>query len=77
MRILSGDDVRLATLVAGTGGDVVRLEDAGQLPQRIRDVREKNARPIEYSLWDSPYLFCFVLGCLGTEWALRKRFGLA
>jgi hypothetical protein len=77
MRILSGDDVRLASLVAGTGGDVVRLEDAGQLPQRIRDVREKNARPIEYSLWDSPYLFCFVLGCLGTEWALRKRFGLA
>ncbi len=76
-RILSGDEVRLASLVAGTGGDVVRLEDAGQLPQRIRDVREKNARPIEYSLWDSPYLFCFVLGCLGTEWALRKRFGLA
>jgi hypothetical protein len=77
MRILSGDDVRLASLVAGTGGDVIRLEDAGQLPQRLRDVREKNARPIEYSLWDSPYLFCFVLGCLGTEWALRKRFGLA
>ena len=43
----------------------------------LADVREKNARPIEYSLWDSPYLFCFVLGCLGTEWALRKRFGLA
>ncbi|HTL29147.1 MAG TPA: hypothetical protein VL282_08000 [Tepidisphaeraceae bacterium] len=77
MRILSGDEVRLANLTAGTGGDVIRIEEAGELPQRLRNVREKNARPIEYSLWDSPYLFCFVLGCLGAEWALRKRFGLA
>ena len=23
-------------------------------------------------MWDSPYLFFFVVACLGTEWALRK-----
>ena len=39
--------------------------------------RQRQGRLAEYPLWDSPYLFVFVLACLSTEWALRKRFGLA
>jgi hypothetical protein len=30
----------------------------------------------ELRLWDSMYLFLFVLGCFGLEWAIRKHMGL-
>jgi hypothetical protein len=37
----------------------------------------REPHPIEIRLWDSTYLFVFVVGCFAAEWALRKRLGLA
>ena len=51
--------------------------DQDLLPDRLTAVADNRPRITELSLWDSPYLFVFVLACLGAEWGLRKRFGLA
>jgi hypothetical protein len=47
------------------------------LPKRLNDLRDDVNRPIEVPLWDGPYLFLLVLGCLSAEWGIRKRYGLA
>ena len=44
---------------------------------RLRVVAERRPRYAEQRLWDSPYLFVFVVACLAAEWAARKRLGLA
>jgi hypothetical protein len=77
LRDISPDPSELRRIV-GTRGDVLNLEDLQSLPQRLREL-SVNSEPTytELRLWDSPYLFLLVLGCLGVEWALRKRVGLA
>jgi hypothetical protein len=76
MRDVSGDASALAQL-AGLHGQVVPLVELRRLPQRLTNLHRDEPRFVELSLWDSPYLFLFVLGCLGFEWAVRKRMGLA
>jgi hypothetical protein len=74
---ISGDPAFLRRLAEASGGEMIPLDRLGTLPQRLADVRARQSGLTEYTLWDSPYLFAFVLACLGAEWALRKRFGLA
>lgn len=74
---LSGDDQFLRRLADASGGQFLTLEELSSLPQRLADNRQKQSALVEYTLWDSPYLFGFVLACLSAEWAMRKRFGLA
>jgi hypothetical protein len=76
MRLLSGDDARLSQIATASGGEMLRLDEIDQLPAKLEAMRHRRTRLIERSLWDSWHLFAFVLGCLGAEWALRKRFGL-
>jgi hypothetical protein len=75
---VSPDYDRLRHLADATGGQTLRIDQVGQIPERLAGAAADN-RPVvsELPLWDSPYLFLFVLGCLGVEWGLRKRFGLA
>jgi hypothetical protein len=74
---ISGDDARLARIAGATGGQAIALEDIADLPRLIAEAGCKQPGFSEYPLWDSPYLFAFLVGCFGVEWALRKRFGLA
>ena len=74
---LSGDRQKLQRLAQSSGGEMLSLEQLADLPDKLLGAGDHGAWPIEYRLWDSAYLFLFVLGCLGAEWALRKRFGLA
>jgi len=74
---IAGDEARLRRIAASSGGEFVRLENISELPAKLRANREKQPQFVEYRLWDSPYLYALVLGCLGTEWALRKRLGMA
>jgi hypothetical protein len=60
-----------------TGGEFFTLEQVGRLPERLAAAGDARSRYAELPLWDSPYLFALVVGCLGAEWALRKRVGLA
>jgi hypothetical protein len=74
---VAGNDELLRRLAEPTGGQLLALAELASLPERLEQVRRQQTRLAEYNLWDSPYLFTFVLACLGAEWALRKRFGLA
>jgi hypothetical protein len=77
MSDLSGDDRILRRIADASGGQFLTLDQFNALPARLAENRQKQSRLVEYALWDSPYLFGFVLACLSAEWALRKKFGLA
>ena len=74
---VSGDRAFLERLAEASGGRCVDLAEIGTLPALLAEARERQPRVSEWSLWDSPLLFVFVLSCLAAEWALRKRVGLA
>ncbi|MEA2735955.1 MAG: hypothetical protein QOE14_2406 [Humisphaera sp.] len=74
---VSGDDQLLRRIADASGGQFLTLEQIGSLPARLDTIRQRQSRLVEYPLWDSPYLFVFVLACLSAEWSLRKKFGLA
>ena len=74
---VTGDPVHLRQTADATGGKYIPIEEIGSVAPALSQIREKQSALAEYTLWDSPYLFAFVLACLGGEWALRKRFGLA
>jgi hypothetical protein len=67
----------LRKLADVSGGQFLRLDQVQTLPARLQSAGDPRLRFAELPLWDSPYLFCAVLGCLGIEWALRKHVGLA
>ncbi len=74
---LSPDERVMKRAAESSGGELLRLDQANTLPQKLAAAREAQSPFIEYPLWDSPYLFVFLLGVLGAEWSLRKRLGLA
>jgi hypothetical protein len=76
MADVSGDDDNLRRLAQASGGEFLRLDEIRTLPEKLSAARERRPQSTQYPLWDSPYLFLFVLGCLGGEWAMRKQFGL-
>ncbi|MEO6435359.1 MAG: hypothetical protein ABIP55_06305, partial [Tepidisphaeraceae bacterium] len=77
MANLSGDEPFLRRIAESSGGQFFTLDQLQSLPRRLEENRQKLKPLVEYPLWDSPYLFAFVLACLSAEWALRKKFGLA
>jgi hypothetical protein len=77
MADVSGDDRMLRRMAESSGGRFVPLDQLNTLPRLLAENQEKQNQLIEYTLWDSPYLFGLVLACLSAEWALRKKFGLA
>jgi hypothetical protein len=74
---VSADPGFMKQMAEATGGTYTTLESLQELPQRLLAAGDARYGVARRSLWDSPQLFLFVLACLGTEWALRKRFGLA
>ena len=77
MRNLSADTDRLRRMAESTGGRLLRLDQMAAVPGLLAAAADDRPRVVEWSLWDSPWLFGFVVACLGAEWALRKRAGLA
>ena len=77
MRDVSTDERTLRRLAEATGGAFLTLAEWDTLPRRLREARQTGRQVEERRLWDSPQLFAFLLGCLGIEWAMRKRLGLA
>jgi hypothetical protein len=74
---LSGDQRLLKRISEATGGEYLTLDQLSALPAKLAELRERQTQWVEYPLWDSPYLFLFVLSGLSLEWALRKQAGLA
>jgi hypothetical protein len=74
---LAGDDRLLRRLADATGGQSYGPEQLADLPGHLAAQATERPQIAEFRLWDSPYLFAFVLACLGLEWAVRKQAGLA
>lgn len=77
LRDVSADVPFLQRLAESTGGAYSTIDDTPTLAAQLETAGPQRNAFVQRPLWDSPYLFAFVLACLGTEWALRKRAGLA
>ena len=77
MADVSADPRLLRRVADATGGQFLPLDQLNTLPMRLSEIRQRQSRLVEYPLWDSPYLFAFVVACLSAEWSLRKKFALA
>ena len=77
MANVSGDDGVLRRIAQSSGGEFLTLDQLPELPRLLARTSDNRSRYSELPLWDSPFLFLFVVACFGAEWALRKRFGLA
>jgi len=76
MADISGNPQLLHRLAEASGGAYLALSDIHLLPDLIEKAESASKGVMESPLWDSHYLFLFVLGCLAAEWAIRKRLGL-
>jgi hypothetical protein len=74
---VSGDAGMLRRIAEASGGELVPLDRVGRLAELLQRRDEAGAGYEELRLWDSPYLFLFVIACFSAEWALRKRYGLS
>jgi hypothetical protein len=76
MADLSGDDAFLHRIAEASGGEFFRIENIDHLPDRLAAVSDRNSQYVDLRLWDSPWLYVLVVGCLAAEWAMRKQCGL-
>jgi len=74
---LNGDERLLRRLAESTGGTSIGPDQLPDLPAQLAAQSAEHPQIAELRLWDSPYLFAFVLACLALEWAMRKQAGLA
>ncbi|HEY2881419.1 MAG TPA: hypothetical protein VGJ15_03275, partial [Pirellulales bacterium] len=67
----------LAKMTAANGGEAVAPEQLPALLKRIKEQpRDREvATETKFTPWDRPYFFLLVVGLLGVEWYLRKRWG--
>jgi phage tail protein X len=73
---LSASDEPMRRMAESSGGALLTLDQVSSLPQRIEAARSRVAQFVEVRLWDSVYLYLFVVACLSGEWAIRKIVGL-
>jgi hypothetical protein len=66
----------LDRLAAATGGRVLTVADADQLPGLLRSRTVVKTHTEETTLWDRPWALGLFFGILTFEWILRKRVGL-
>jgi hypothetical protein len=76
MADVSPDENTLKALAQSSGGKWLGLADIASIPQLLSESASRRPQLAEVPLWDSAYLYGFVVACLCIEWALRKRAGL-
>ena len=71
----------LRRMAETTGGRYYSYAEAGEIAAEIErailEAKSDGVRPRTSALWDMPALYVLLLGLMGTEWVLRRRFGLA
>jgi len=73
---------QLSAQTAASGGASFRPDQVDELLERIAELRRTTSSPIavKYRLADGPAsawpLWLVIVGCLATEWVLRRRWGL-
>ncbi len=70
------DSATLAAMAGASGGRVARAADAGRWARALPTRALVRRRTESLRLWESPWIFAFVVGVLSLEWAWRRRRGL-
>jgi hypothetical protein len=76
MSNLTGVPLPLRRLAETTGGSYLTLGQIGTLANLINRTQIAQNRMVQRPIWDSAYLYAFVVACFAAEWAIRKRVGL-
>lgn len=69
------DRAAMKDLASQTGGEVIRIEDLGQLASRLRNLPNIAVETRSLPLWHTGTLFMLTVLCLVSEWFLRRRSG--
>ncbi|HEX8313091.1 MAG TPA: glutamine amidotransferase, partial [Chthoniobacteraceae bacterium] len=75
-RTLIPNRALMENLARGTGGEVIAPDKLGDLVQRLPGKAAPITETLTRPLWHTPWMFFFALGCLITEWGLRRWKGL-
>lgn len=75
-RSLTPNVALLEELARKTGGEVIAAADLEKFAKRLPQLRAPVMETWSYPAWHTPLLFAFALGCLLTEWGLRRWKGL-
>lgn len=71
------NDAVLRRLAERSGGAMIAPDELETLPARIRQAAASpTARLVERDVWHNGWSFLIICALLGTEWALRRRWGL-
>jgi hypothetical protein len=71
------NDAVLARLGDASGGALLTPAEIDDLASRIKEaVATPTARTVQRDLWHNAWTFLVMVSLLGTEWALRRRWGL-
>jgi uncharacterized membrane protein len=74
----AADPTAMASLAAMTGGQSLPPEQFGELLERLKAYPDQLEIQVQTrrELYDNPFLFVLLIGMMGTEWFLRKKWGL-
>jgi uncharacterized membrane protein len=76
LRSLTPDTALLEELARKTGGAMVEVSGLEALAARLPSEKAPVMEPHEEPLWHTPWIFLTAIGCLITEWGLRRTEGL-
>ncbi len=60
-----------------TGGQMIALDDIGDLPEMLKNIRVPVEVTLSTPLWHTPWIFIAILLLLLGEWILRRKGGMA
>ena len=75
-RSLTPNVALLEDLARKTGGAVIAAADLAAFAKRLPQLRAPVMETWSYPAWHTPLMFAFALGCLLTEWGLRRWKGM-
>ena len=66
----------LGAMIPQSGGQYVQASDIGRVLSALSAAVPQTLEPERRDLWHQPWAFMLVLLLLGTEWVLRRLWGL-
>ena len=70
------NDDALQRIARASGGSVLTSGEVGTLVDRLRAAAPVAALAVRRDLWHTGWSFALIALLLGTEWLLRRRWGL-
>jgi hypothetical protein len=70
------DSASLAAMARASGGKATAAGDVERWARSLSARTLAGGRTDSLKLWESPWIFALIIGCLALEWFLRRRRGL-